>query len=521
MSVAVETEREFKFDVDADFDPPDLRPVVGRTVRLPEVEHRTAYFDTADYRLWGRGITLRHRRPAGSGPESGKWTLKLPDRDQSAAADGPAPSERAELTWDGPFDRVPEAILRVVSGVIRRAPLVQVAELHATRRRLLLQERDAEQPWAEIDDDLVAVSGGPNAGHRFRQIEVELTPGVDVPDGQVGAVLSLMRQAGAGPGGGSKLGAALGLNDRPSGPAPELGRSSPMSEVVRRILASDLQVLLDCDVALRRSLEEGEDPGVELIHRARVATRRLRSHLRTLDPLLDPVWVGHVRGDLRTVGQALGRVRDADVLLGRVRAHTDPDDRAGVEELIHLVAADRALAAREAAALMADTTYIDLVERLSAAASNPPLYSQVHDDPAGLPAGPTLHHLVRQRWKRVTAELPRMPAAPDPEELHQLRIRAKRLRYAAEAAEPYIGGVARRAARTAKRLQDDLGEVHDAATAVTWLRELASHPSSSPTAGFVAGRIAGRTEAAAEAAAWGWADIAGRLNSKKLRAAFG
>lgn len=518
MSVSVETEREFKFDVDADFDPPDLRPVVGRTVRLPEVEHHTIYFDTADHRLWARGITLRHRRPAGSGPEAGEWTLKLPAGEEPGG-DGPGPSSRSELTWNGASATVPEAVRRVLAGVIRRAPLVQIAELHATRRRLLLQERDAEQPWAEIDDDLVAVSGGPNSGRRFRQIEVELRPGAEAPDGQVGAVLSLMRQAGADPGGGSKLGAALGLDAAPGSPM-KLTRSSPVSEVVRRLLSTDLHVLLDCDLALRRSWEEGVEPDVELIHRTRVATRRLRSLLRTLDPLLDPVWVGHVRGDLRTVGQALGRVRDADVLLDRIRAHVDPDDREATEELVHLVSADRSLAVREAAAVMTGSTYTDLMERLSTAAATPPLYSQVHDDPAALPAGRTLHGLVRQRWRRLTGELREMPAAPAPDELHQLRIRAKRLRYAAEAAEPYIGGQARRAARTAKRLQDLLGEVHDATTAVVWLRELATHPSVSPAAGFVAGRIAGRAEVSAVAAAAGWSGVARKLDRGKLRAAF-
>ncbi len=522
MSVAVETEREFKFDVDAEFDPPDLRPVVGRTVRLPEVEHRTAYFDTADHRLWGCGITLRHRLPAGSDGDPGKWTLKLPEGDHpDGNAAGSAPSSRSELTWEGPAGSVPEPVRRILAGVVRRAPLGQVAELHATRRRLLLQEPDGDRPWAEIDDDLVEVASGPTAGRRFRQIELELVSGVEAPDGQVESVISLMRDAGAGPGGGSKLGAALGLADRPAAPAARPARSAPMGEVARHILSADLHTLIECDLELRRVFEDDRTADVELVHRTRVATRRVRSHLRTLDPLLDPVWVGHVRGDLRTLGQGLGRARDADVLLERIRAHTDAEDAAGVEELVHLVSADRALAMRELAAFMAGTAYSDLLERLSVAASNPPLYSHVHDDPAGLPAGRTLQDLVRQRWKRVTASVADMPARPHPDELHQLRIRAKRLRYAAEAAEPYVGRPARRAARAAKRLQDVLGEVHDATAAVTWLREMASHPSISPGAGFVAGRIAGRAEGSAAVAAARWRRTARRIGTKKLRASFG
>lgn len=524
MSIAVETEREFKFDVDADFDPPDLRPVVGRTERLPEVEHRSAYFDTADFRLWARGITLRHRMktsPEGGGP--GEWTLKLPlspDVGPPAAAGPGAPSERSEVTWTGPAEPMPAPVGRIVAGVVRRAPLVAVAELHATRRRLLIGDGVGGQPWAEIDDDLVEITSGPRAGHRFRQIEVELAAGRDAPDGQLEAVIDLMRAAGAAPGGGSKLGSALGLDGVPGGDRFRPRRSSPMAEVVRQVLSADVGVLLDCDVRLRQAVEEGMDPDVELIHRARVAARRLRSHLGTLDPVLDPVWVGHVRGDLRTVGRALGRVRDADVLRERIRAHADPADRQGVESLVHLVAADRRLAAGELASVMTTVTYLDMVERICAAAASPPLSSPVHDDPAGLPAGPTMRDLVAHRWRRVVTDIAGLADRPDEPAPHQVRIRVKRLRYAAEAAEPYLGRPAGRVAATAKKLQDALGERHDATTAVAWLREMAEHPSASPQASFVAGRIAGRAEEAALGGAAGWRRAARRLNRKKVRSSF-
>lgn len=366
----------------------------------------------------------------------------------------------------------------------------------------------------------MAVTSGPQAGRRFRQIEVELSAGGKAPDGQVEAVIAQMRAAGASPGGGSKLGAALGRDGQPP-PARRLRKSSPMADVVRQVLATDLQSLLDCDFRLRRAAEDGADPDVELIHRARVTTRRLRSHLATLDPLLDPVWVSHVRGDLRTFGRVLGRVRDADVLVERIRAHTDPEDREGVEQLVHLVAADRRLAAGEMAAFMATSTYSELVERVSAAASAPPLASPIHDDPGSLPAADIMRDLVAHRWRRVTADIAGLPARPDQSSLHHVRIRAKQLRDAAEAARPYLGKPARRTAAAVKRLQDVLGELHDATTAVAWLREMAVHPSASTQASFVAGRIAGRSEEAALAAAAGWRPAARRLERRKIRSGLG
>jgi CHAD domain-containing protein len=47
------------------------------------------------------------------------------------------------------------------------------------------------------------------------------------------------------------------------------------------------------------------------------------------------------------------------------------------------------------------------------------------------------------------------------EELHDLRIAAKRVRYILEAAEPVFGEGAARGVRAMKQLQDHLGEIHD------------------------------------------------------------
>jgi CHAD domain-containing protein len=55
-------------------------------------------------------------------------------------------------------------------------------------------------------------------------------------------------------------------------------------------------------------------------------------------------------------------------------------------------------------------------------------------------------------------------AARDPdavEDLHDMRIAAKRVRYVLELSEPVLGPPARRGAKQAKKLQDLLGEIHD------------------------------------------------------------
>ena len=77
---------------------------------------------------------------------------------------------------------------------------------------------------------------------------------------------------------------------------------------------------------------------------------------------------------------------------------------------------------------------------------------------------------------------------PSPPQLHRIRIGAKQLRYAAEAAVPVIGKPARRTAAAAEALQTVLGEQHDAVGAEAWFRERAL--AASPAGVFAAGRLA-------------------------------
>jgi CHAD domain-containing protein len=100
------------------------------------------------------------------------------------------------------------------------------------------------------------------------------------------------------------------------------------------------------------------------------------------------------------------------------------------------------------------------------------------------------------------------------DELHQIRIRAKRVRYAAEAAAPVLGKRARAVGRAAARLQEVLGEHQDAVVAERWLRAWAQGSRSAPAA-FAAGELAGleRVAAADGRARWpeAWQALSTRL----------
>lgn len=61
----------------------------------------------------------------------------------------------------------------------------------------------------------------------------------------------------------------------------------------------------------------------------------------------------------------------------------------------------------------------------------------------------------------------------DPDELHDLRRRVRRLRYVAEAADE-LTGAASKAPKRLKRLQEQLGGIHDASVLAAWLARQAS-----------------------------------------------
>ena len=115
-------------------------------------------------------------------------------------------------------------------------------------------------------------------------------------------------------------------------------RDATVEQLVRAVITSSVLRLVEHDSAIRL------DDGVEAVHQARVATRRLRSDLRTFRPVLDPSWSEPLRVELRWLGGALGKVRDADVLLGLLEAKADAIDagqRDSARPLVHRLAATR------------------------------------------------------------------------------------------------------------------------------------------------------------------------------------
>jgi CHAD domain-containing protein len=100
----------------------------------------------------------------------------------------------------------------------------------------------------------------------------------------------------------------------------------------------------------------------------------------------------------------------------------------------------------------------------------------------------TLAEIAAKEFARLRRAVRALPPDPSDDELHDVRIRGKRARYAAELAEGVVGKPARRFVRAAKRFQDVVGEHQDAVVAEERIRGLLAVTRSS-AAHLAAGRL--------------------------------
>jgi CHAD domain-containing protein len=198
---------------------------------------------------------------------------------------------------------------------------------------------------------------------------------------------------------------------------------------------------------------------LDALHDLRVALRRVRSWLRAFRPDLQDSVSRKDRHRLRDLVDATNRGRDADVQVEWLRKASSRGDeqlKRGAKRLIELIRDDRnggPLSGNSLAKFEKERSR--LVKRLST------LVEPVR--PTKAPA-PTLAAAIAARLpahlEALRQALEAVHSADDDQEAHAARIAAKRLRYLLEPAEDVRG--CKSLIKQLKRLQDDLGELHDA-----------------------------------------------------------
>jgi CHAD domain-containing protein len=213
---------------------------------------------------------------------------------------------------------------------------------------------------------------------------------------------------------------------------------------------------------------------VEAVHTMRVATRRLRSDLRTFELLIDRQRVDTLGFELRSLARALGAVRDLDVLRPQVEALVRTLPAAHLEAgqaLITLLGVQRAEAHEALSGVLAGTAHVALTGRLAALAGEPPVAPGRAPSSA---AEPHVRRAVRRSVKADARRARKLGGSPTDGELHALRKQVKRTRYAASALAELSGRKTdRRLVAALGALQDELGAMQDLTTLATWLPSVA------------------------------------------------
>jgi len=358
-----------------------------------------------------------------------------------------------------------------------------------------------------VVDDEVSVLHRGRVGIRFREIEVELGEGAD--DAFLAVVIDALRAAGAGPPDATpKVVRALGARAlEPPDVAPViLGTRPSAAEALRASISAGVIRLLRHDPGVR----VGEDPGA--VRQAWVATRLLRSDLRTFGPLLDADWAASARTELRWVAGLLGAVRDVDALQARFRRQA-PDlpssATSGLACLFQELVTEQDDARAGLVAAMASPRYLDLIDRLMDAAQRPPC-SPV----ASGQADTVLPPLVSRQWKQLRNCVKDLPPVPGPGALDRVLVRAERTRYAAEATAPVVGRKAEGLAKALADLATVLDAHRDAMVAEAWLRRAdVVGPELTPTVS----ELLAMQLAEAEGCRDQWRDAWKRAAAKPLR----
>jgi CHAD domain-containing protein len=443
----------------------ELKLSAARTFHLPELPGRplprrtftSTYHDTADYRLARSGVTLRRRVEN----RRGLWQLKLPR--------GVA---RLELEVPGAAAAPPPEITDLLVPYVRGRALTPVAQLR-TKRSGVRTDASAGAV-ADVTLDVVSVSAERRITTSFREVEVELVEGDEKGLAKLGRVLC---DAGAEHRDGRpKLFQALGLEVVEEPPVP--GRDASPRDHLRAMLAAQYRAIVAHDPGTRL----GRD--AEELHQMRVATRRSRAFLRAGRPLLDPDWAQSLRLELGWLGGVLGPVRDLDVMIDHLRGDAlalEPGERRALRRVFRHLDGERGEAREAMLVALASDRYLALLDRLERAVAEPSF------GPDEIP----LQELAAAEFRRLRKAARALDPEPADDDLHDLRIRGKRARYAAELAEVVAGKPATRFIREAKGVQDVLGEHQDAVVAEQRLRALVSQVGSSAT-GFAIGRLVER-----------------------------
>lgn len=204
------------------------------------------------------------------------------------------------------------------------------------------------------------------------------------------------------------------------------------------------------------------------VHQMRVATRRMRAVLGVSAEVFKPKVIKPLAKRLRSLAGLLGVVRDGDVLLERLYAYNatlEPDIQAAFTSFVATVRAERDAGQAAVQQALEAKSYRKLLGELTDFLAAPLQKVLAPDDSLPILVRHRAGSALWSRYEAVRRYETVLPTATS-EQLHDLRIASKHLRYTLELFETPLGTAGQTLIKTVKAAQEHLGLIHDADVAI-------------------------------------------------------
>jgi len=247
-------------------------------------------------------------------------------------------------------------------------------------------------------------------------------------------------------------------NAFPDDPAQDAG--------YRLLAARSVQKCLKAIIRQIDGVRVNED--VECVHQMRVGTRRMRAALAGFDRAFAPKKHGSWRKVIRKTTKRLGDARDCDVQILFLEAYLNrlgEDEkrfRAGVERMLLRLRQKRARLQSKVHKAMDRLEKSAVLEEMGRAARELVVDAGLHVRDERTPV------VYREAYRQISMRLEALqsfdPAVRDPakiDDLHRMRIAAKRLRYTMELFTPIFDDELKTEIKMLKKIQTLLGDIHD------------------------------------------------------------
>src|SRR5258705_3828230 len=230
-------------------------------------------------------------------------------------------------------------------------------------------------------------------------------------------------------------------------------------------------------VALRKAALDWSDP--EGVHSMRVASRRLRSALRDFTPYVRKRGLTASVKEIKSIADALGGVRDQDVAITapeKTATQAPAEVPAALKEFIVSRMETRDQARQKLKSILRGSQLKQLEADFTAAvdvvtATDGGKIGRTQSA-ANLTYLKTARSIMLDRLREMEKMSGNLYKPFRIEPLHEMRIAAKRLRYALELFEQCWGHTISVHAKRAARLQSALGQVHDCDV---WIESFGEH----------------------------------------------